>query len=75
MFKLGFSNKMPDLSRNWLSVDCSKCNLETPVQLRDVINKKILICKGCKGNLILKDTYHSTKLGLGKINNMIKNIL
>ncbi|RZF21154.1 hypothetical protein DAY19_14345 [Halobacteriovorax vibrionivorans] len=70
--KLSVSNF--DFTRTWINVPCPACKLDSRIQLRDVVYKRAAICRGCKSNLKLKDTYDSTKLGLRKITKQINNI-
>lgn len=52
---------MINLDKHRVDIRCPKCNFQNKVTLKQVRIGKVIICRGCKSNLWLRDHRHSVQ--------------
>jgi len=52
---------MIDIGKIEVEVECPNCDFYNPVYLRQAKIKDVIICRGCKSNIQLKDHFHQVR--------------
>ncbi|CBW25683.1 hypothetical protein BMS_0781 [Halobacteriovorax marinus SJ] len=62
------------IDKQWVEISCPQCLLEESVQIKDLLNEKLIICRGCKILIRPVDEWDDAKRQIKKINEQFKNI-
>lgn len=65
---------MISLDNYIVNINCPNCNFFNRIKLKQVRINDVIICRGCKKNIQLKDHFYSTKKAIRSLQRTIKEI-